>query len=98
MTKAVFQMGSRIFRSEFMTMRSTDSAWAAPQKASTAAKAADHRTTCRLQRRAKLSGWFMACLPSHWDNATQHEQKQPRHSTDWGRRPDPRQPPTLAHG
>jgi len=54
-------------------MRSTVSAWAAPQQASTAARATDHRTKCRLQRRAKLSGRFMAHLPSHWDNATQRD-------------------------
>src|SRR6202042_1631781 len=74
MTKAVFQIGSRIFRSEFMTMRSTVSAWTAPAEASSAAAATNQRTTRRLQRQTKASGRFMAFLPSHWDNATQREQ------------------------
>src|SRR5580704_17949170 len=80
MTKAVFQIGSRIFRAEFMTMRSTVSAWTAPAEAKTAAAANSHRTTCRLQRRPKASGRFMAFLPSHGDNATQREHR------DCGRR------------
>src|ERR1700682_4238228 len=87
MTKAVFQIGSRIFRSEFMTMRSTLSASTAPEEASNAATAVNHRTKCRLQRRAKVSGRFMAFLPSHWDNATQRE-----HSANCGRRADRGQP------
>ena len=75
MTKAVFQIGSMIFRSEFMTMRSTVSAWTATEEASSAATAAKQRTTCRLQRRAKkVSSRFMASLPTRWDNATQREQ------------------------
>src|SRR5258708_8830333 len=80
MTKAVFQIGSRILRSEFMTMRSPVSAWTAPAEASNAAAANNHRTTSRLQRRTKVSGRFMAFLPSLWDNATQRERR------DCGRR------------
>src|SRR5882724_7738911 len=92
MTKAVFQIGSRIFRSEFMTMRSTVSASTLPAEASTAAAAANNVATCRLQRRAKVPGRLMACpFGSGQRDATQPTQR--KREADCGRRTDRAQLP-----
>src|SRR6266446_7183253 len=84
MTKAVFQIGSRIFRSEFMTMRSTVSAWAAMGHPTSIARAASHRT-----KSPKMSRRSMAFLPSLRDNATQLQRRECGRRAGRGQQPDP---------